>query len=413
MVASPAAGQAPTAPAVVQPPPGHPRFPLIDSLRAIAALCVLLAHVSFVSRASFESVAGPILSQLIIGVPIFFAISGFVLYRPFVAARWSGAPAPSPLRYGWRRFLRIVPAYWLALTLLAIYPGLAGVFGERWWVYYGFLQLYDSSTVLSGMLQAWSLCVEVTFYAILPLYALALRRITRAMPANRALRTELLALAGLYLLTQAFRGLAHALDEVIWLQTLPATFDWFVMGMVVAVWSVALGAGHGRTALARVVEKRPGLIWGLAATLFLVLCLTVDLPRGLVGYSTFERTIQHTVFGFVALLVLLPAAIGDHRTGWPRRLLRTGVLAWLGLISYGIFLYNLSVAYALDDRGLTDWLGDGQFLLLTGGTLAISVAVASASYYCVEAPLLRLKDRPFRAGRGGRRPRATEVRAQE
>ena len=51
---------------------------------------------------------------------MFFLISGFLLYRPFVAARLRGEPMPFVGAYAWRRFLRIVPAYWVALTATAL-----------------------------------------------------------------------------------------------------------------------------------------------------------------------------------------------------------------------------------------------------------------------------------------------------
>src|SRR3712207_6891277 len=58
--------------------------------------------------------------------------------------RSRGRPAPRIARYARRRVLRIVPAYWVALTLLAIFPGIVGVFTADWWRYYLFLQLYRS-----------------------------------------------------------------------------------------------------------------------------------------------------------------------------------------------------------------------------------------------------------------------------
>ena len=126
----------------VAPPPGNPRFPLFDSLRAIAALSVLTFHVAAIAGALERGFAGDVLAMLSRGVILFFVISGFLLYRPFVAARAPRAgPRPSTARYARRRVLRIVPAYWVALTVLAVFPGIAGVFSDDWWRYYFFLQL--------------------------------------------------------------------------------------------------------------------------------------------------------------------------------------------------------------------------------------------------------------------------------
>jgi peptidoglycan/LPS O-acetylase OafA/YrhL len=72
-------------------------------------------------------------------VGVFFALSGFLLYRPYLAARLAGRPQPSTRSFLRRRWLRILPAYWVALTVLAIWPGLPGVFTGDWWRYYGLL----------------------------------------------------------------------------------------------------------------------------------------------------------------------------------------------------------------------------------------------------------------------------------
>src|SRR4051812_27260591 len=149
------------APDALRPPPGNPRFPAVDGLRALAALMVLVGHTSFLSGFNGRGQVGAVLSRFDLGVALFFIISGFLLYRPFVSARMDGRSAPGVLRYGRRRLLRIVPAYWLALTVLAIWPGLGGdVFGHVP-VYYLFLQNLRIEWLQGGITTAWSLCVEM------------------------------------------------------------------------------------------------------------------------------------------------------------------------------------------------------------------------------------------------------------
>ena len=164
----------------VAPPPGNPRFPLFDSLRGLAVLAVLVYHVFLLTGALNRRGLGDAVTVAgSVGPTLFFAISGFLLYRPWVAAKAEEKPQPSTARYLRRRALRILPAYWLALTVLAIWPGITGVFTEDWWRYYFFLQLYDARTLGLGIPVAWTLCVEVTFYLLLPLWALAARRLSR------------------------------------------------------------------------------------------------------------------------------------------------------------------------------------------------------------------------------------------
>lgn len=386
------------------PDPRNPRFPLFDSLRAIAALCVLLTHVSFASLASYESVAGPFLAQLTVGVPIFFLISGFLLYRPFFAARFHGEERPRAWSFARHRVLRVVPAYWLALTAIAVGPGLTGVLTGDWWIYYGFVQIYSDSTVLDGLSQAWSLCVEVTFYAVLPLYALLLERLSRRREARAMVRLDLLALALVFAACMVFRAFADAYGTSTWFLTLPATADWFALGMALAVLSVAFQEREEPPALVRLVTARPGVCWIGAGAAFVVTALALDLPRGFeTDISALQRTLQHLLFGACATLLLLPAVFGDRAGGIPRRILAWGPLAWLGTISYGVFLYNLAVVTELEARGVQEWVPVGRFAGLALATLVVTVACAATSWYLMERPLLRRK----RPGGGARAPIAS------
>ena len=140
------------------------------------------------------------------GVAFFFVISGFLLYRPFLAARFAGRPGPRVRDYARRRVLRIVPAYWVALTVLAATVGLCGVFTGDWWVYYGFLQNTRLSTTLCGIGAAWSLAIEASFYVALPIWAWLMARLQRGRPARTMVRIEVAALLAISLFSI---GVAH------------------------------------------------------------------------------------------------------------------------------------------------------------------------------------------------------------
>src|SRR4051812_25429164 len=115
------------------------RFPLFDSLRAIAALAVLGYHAAYAAgMASSDSPLRAYTTRLDVGVGVFFPISGFPLSRPFVRARLERKPTPRTGPYAWRRFLRIVPAYWVALTIVALWLPVKDVFtADHWPLYYG------------------------------------------------------------------------------------------------------------------------------------------------------------------------------------------------------------------------------------------------------------------------------------
>src|SRR3954469_15306078 len=104
-------------------------FPLFDGLRALAALSVLTFHAAYFAGIGVtDSPLKPYTGRLEVGVSVFFVISGFLLYRPFVRARLDDEPPPRTAAYAWRRFLRIVPGYWVALTVVALWLGVPGVF---------------------------------------------------------------------------------------------------------------------------------------------------------------------------------------------------------------------------------------------------------------------------------------------
>ena len=97
------------------------RYPEVDALRAIAAIAVLGTHAAIFAGADYPgSEVGRYAQRLEVGLTIFFVISGFLLYRPFVAARVRHRDGPRTAAYAWRRLLRIAPAYWVALTLSAV-----------------------------------------------------------------------------------------------------------------------------------------------------------------------------------------------------------------------------------------------------------------------------------------------------
>lgn len=391
----------PVEPAVA-PPPGNRRFPLFDSLRAIAALSVLLTHVGFICGANLHAFYGRYTARLDLGVCVFFLISGFLLYRPFVAARVEGRPLPSVGKYAWRRVLRILPAYWLALTLMSFWPTLPQMWTGHSWVYYVFLQNYFPAWSLGGILPAWSLAVEASFYLALPLVALLMRAPLFGRDRSARIRSELWLLVLLSALAIGFRVWVKAEESGApasnLYSTLIGNFDWFALGMLLALASVAY-EGRPRPAAIRLVERFPSLCWAISlALLWLVatqLGITAEFPQ---EYNDFQWLAEHVIYALIAFFLLLPAVFGDELGGLPRRILRNRALAWLGLISYGIFLWHLPLATWLWNGRFGGALRHAPMLELTLATLAVSTAAAAASYYLVERPILRFKERaPWRA----------------
>ena len=376
--------------------PRAEHFPLLDSVRAIALLAVLAAHSSF-----FMSLAGSTSLSHVrfdFSVRVFFMLSAFLLYRAWVRARFADSRAPSTAAFGWRRVLRIVPAYWLALTVTTVWLGVPNVFSAHGiWTYYGFLQVYQTDWVLGGLVQAWSLCVEVVFYACLPIWGAFMRRLP-VSSRGAMLRQELIGCAGLLVLSLLYKvavtatGAIEGLDGIPHQTNLLTFLDDFAIGMALAVLSVWYEGRRDLPVLLRVNDRYPSVAWGVALAVLAAATLGVGL-FGRVGasISDVEYLVRHYLLALIAVGLLLPACFGDPSRGFVRRLLRNRVLHYLGIVSYGVYLWHFAVLQQLERWQFGDLAANTTQLIWFPAVVAGGVLLASISWFAVERPLLSLK----------------------
>ncbi len=211
-------------------------------------------------------------------------------------------------------------------------------------------------------------------------------------------RSGILSVASLALEFGAFTNTPGWVDA-----TLIGHFFWFALGMGMAVISAASTAGVVDSSALRGAAKWPGFTWLLAFVLYAALSLW--LPASPFVGAHDQAFVSAVAFGLVSALLLLPAVFAKRGTSVPERVLTQPVIARIGLISYGIFLWHFAIALDLGFIGHKNPFG---IVLL--GTVAIVIPVAAASYYLVERPILRLKYRSLRPGSlrsaSGRTPRA-------
>lgn len=365
--------------------PRHARFPLVDAVRALAALSIFGFHAFYHLDQFGNGFSTRLMGSLNVGVPIFFVISGFLLYRPFVSARLTGGTAPPFIPYGIRRVMRIVPAYWVALPIVAIVLGEWYVFRPLGIVrYFGFLQIYNQDTIGKGIGQAWTLCVEVTFYAAIPAIAWVFRRVLPVGDRRTTVRWELLGLAAVYLCSVAWKigvdRLMGPTDPGYFPASisLPAQLDTFALGMAMAVVVAALAQGAPVPWVVRVVVDRPWVPILLAAGLFLVLGQRV---WGFGDNWADHEQIRHQLKALIGVLVLAPAVFGAAEGGLVRRAMGWRPVLWLGLVSYSFYLYHLAAILALKDvRPLAD-LG---WVAVAVAALIVSTLAAWISYRLIE-----------------------------
>jgi peptidoglycan/LPS O-acetylase OafA/YrhL len=369
----------------------HPseRIPALDAVRAIGAIAVLGTHVAFFTGAAATTTVGGVLARLDVGVAIFFALSGFLLFRPFALAAATARARPSVPRYLWRRALRILPAYWLAVVAcLLVLPWLAKGStpgGGEWLRNLTLTQIYAPGWNRAGLSQTWSLATEAVFYLLLPVLAiLSLGRHWR--PLRVALVNAIIGvgvsagwLIGLY------RGVLDPFLHTTWY---PMYAVWFAVGMALATAHVALATGSAPSSwrLMNDIGSAPGACLAAALGLLVVAGTPLTGPRDLSPVSTSEFAARLVLFALIAGLVLVPAAFGPPNRF--KHVLGGASFRWFGEVSYGLFLWHLLVLegiYLIDRRPM--FTGDllETFLLTLGGGLVL----AGLSYYLLERPAQR------------------------
>ncbi|HEX6421938.1 MAG TPA: acyltransferase family protein [Acidimicrobiales bacterium] len=378
-------------------------FAGLDGVRGLAALGVLVTHVALKTGFTVNDARGHYLARLDVGIAIFFVLSGFLLYRPFVARRLAGGSRPGTRDYLRKRFLRIYPAYWLALTVLVVVLDVRGrdeIQGA--WdfaVFYGLLQSYSAHTALGGLQQAWTLTNEIAFYLLLPLWAAGAAWLARRLPARRAVAAEMVVLGAAAAGALAFRFWVHTVDtsdptvgtidpRLHWL---PANFHMFVPGMALAL---ALEWSRGRDRPLRLLEwprRHPLACWAGAAACFWLVSTQLGLGFQIGASDPGTSMAKEGLYAAVGLLVVLPVALAGatlpRALGW----LGSRAMVTLGMLSYGIYLWHEGVLDIYRDIFEVP-VFTGSLPAALAVTVVGSVAAAAVSYVLVERPALSLKD---------------------
>ncbi|CAB4871730.1 unannotated protein [freshwater metagenome] len=358
-------------------PVGARRSAALDGLRAIAALTVFVFHAWLYTRSTVDasaardlSLGDQIAAQLRIGLVLFFVLSGFLLFRPWVAARLGSGSAPRTRTYVVHRVARIVPAYWLAIagSVALLWP-LAGEPGVRLPpagslpLFFIFGQNYSPETIMRLDPPMWTLGVEAAFYALLPLLGWAALRAGRTR--GRQAIVPVLALA----LGMAFNvWLAQRAPSIILGKSLPAMLPYFAIGMLAAV--LVYGRAPGRVA---------SLLLGFGGLGLVVLdgWLHARAAPGS-GLAQLLKSLRDT-----------PAAIGCAgivavAVTRPPRALAARPLAVAGLVSYGLYLWHVPLLLWLRSMGLLPMHTWGATLV----ALPLSLLAAALSWLLVERAMI-------------------------
>lgn len=327
-----------------------PLLPELDGLRVVAAYGIVATHVAFQT-----ATGSAVLERFDYFVAVFFALSAFLLAR--------GGMRPG---YAARRVARLAPAYvvCVAVVLLAL-PPLAGVSWAQAAANLLLLQLYVPHSLIDGLTQMWSLCVEAAFYVVLPAYL------------HLGGRGRRVALAAAVAAGLAWPWAVAGIEDsaVLNLQIWPPSYaPWFAVGLALA-----------ELERAGVAYRGPRWPFPLAA-LPVAWFAGVIGPRGLTHPSPAEFNARVLLGALFAALVVAPYALGPRERG---TVLSSATMRTLGRWSYSVFLWHMAVLYFVFPVLGVPVFG-GHFLLVYAATALATTAVAYVSYELVEVPGARL-----------------------
>lgn len=345
-------------------------LPAVEGMRACAAMGVVVTHVAFQTGHSSGAV-GRLFGRFDLAVAVFFALSGFLLWRGHAAAVRGLGSRPRTGHYLRSRVVRIMPAYVVAvIVILSLLPDADHASPTVWLANLTLTQIYVPLTLTGGLTQMWSLSVEVTFYLALPILALLARRV----PVG----ARVPAIAALAVLSWGW-GWApvHTGSGTNPLNWPPAFFSWFAAGMLLAEWAYTPSAWPHRLARHRVVMAV------VAVSAFLVAASPLAGPEGLVPGTATQFAVKMAMGALVAVALVAPLVL--DRPDTPHRVLGTTAMVTLGRWSYGLFIWHLAaLAMVFPVLGVFPFTGRMPAVLAL--TLVFGWAIAAVSYALVESP---------------------------
>ncbi|HET9255768.1 MAG TPA: acyltransferase, partial [Pseudonocardiaceae bacterium] len=322
-----------------------------------------------------------------LGVELFFFISAFCLFYPHAKAMFGQGAVPTLRHFYYRRAIKILPSYLLALLILGVF------FSDLYPVTYArgvladlglhlvFLHDLQRETASSFDGVLWSLAVEVQFYYLFPLLARAFRRV----PWLTAI-----AMVGLALLYRVWARHQPLNDFPYWDSLLPGFLDLFAFGMLAAY--LLLWTRHRAAAARRLRYAFTVLAIMCFVTLLMMFRWAYDVRHDAPPIEVWQSNNRQ----YLGLLFLCLTVASTFALGLWRKVLANRMLLFLSTISYNLYIWHQAIGRMIRDRHW--WKADTPtpmydpqwrwtYMIVA---VSASIVVASLITYGFERPLLRL-----------------------
>ena len=365
----------------------------LDSLRGFSTILIVVYHVFAISgyTVTHANSTGAYTQRLNVGVTIFFVLSGFLIFRPFVHSLIHNSALPSVGHFYLKRAARILPGYWFALFILAELDALRIVNASGFIRNVFLVHPFTEDNVFSGIAQAWTLSVEMSFYIVVPLLAYAFRhRSIKNRSSTTSIRMLLSVLTCIFLGAYVFQLVLHQTHfwffktANIWL---PSHMDTIALGMFIAVLVEAPASTRTLAQFRSFLANHVGACV-IGAVLIWLISANINMPIGFVAPKFRIGLLCHFLYSISAFLLVAPFCVESRSI--LTKVLSFRLFTWLGTISYGIYLWHYAtLAGNFAEKYMPYRENDGQVILRLLIVLPASIAIASLSYYLLERPITR------------------------
>jgi len=383
-----------------------------NGVRGVGMLLVFFTHLFLLADTAPDNNmrsygwAAPVLGHIDLGLAAFFALSGYLIARPFARSYVLGTRRPRLRSYVRNRVLRVVPAFYLFTVLVLLRFGLDGQLAPGSENSSSGLQVLGQLLFVQGQTggpavvpigPAWSIGAEVGFYVLIPIAGWLAFRFASGISTMQRRAAFGVAVAGLTMLVSiTLRAKTGNQYSFAWLTSPPAIMYVFMPGVAIALVEPLLTArlrDHPRPA------RR--IAWGafaFAALAAIVYSATdYDARQTPIHHVLGQRALMAALCTGALILGLLVLQLGTDRAP---RLFGNRLMLWMGERSYSFYLVHIWVLLELEHA-----LGDGdsiatRVVVMTLVALPLTTAIAALSYRYVERPFLERK-RKVAPGGGG------------